>query len=187
MERRNYIPKPHSRGIQYHDIMEFGSLLRKLLGGKGITSLDAVEKDLISRRNVFIKMNQISARVKILTHLVGWMTIVGLHYQGIISDFKKVAKRRGAIEWYLPTDRKATAGEIRQFFLEKLEDLMPADLEMVSTINHRETAFFSLRYLGNLTEQLAFNAHRERVYYLGYPEFQDSWEEDESIVYNSTE
>jgi hypothetical protein len=106
--------------------MEFGTLVRKVLGGKEITTLEEVENDFKFRSSIDLA---------IPTLLVGHITFVGLTHKEFISDLSKAKRWTFTIERKFPEDRAATAREESDFFLDKLEDmeeLMPHDIALAS-------------------------------------------------------
>ncbi|TAQ85358.1 hypothetical protein B7494_g6324 [Chlorociboria aeruginascens] len=137
--------KNRDRSEYQYDILKFGRLVRRLLGGRDIVTAGEVEADISSRKAstaapklLLNSSGEINGPPEILmvpVLLAGRIIYIGPTYRDIIADVQSIPRWRAKINQYLP-DQKASAHEENDYFLEALEEAEDFQLEAVSDFNH---------------------------------------------------
>lgn len=120
------------RHASRHDIMKFGSLVRKLLGGSSIATVDEISQDLTMRMALRPPRRDslhFSGRV------VGRINYRGPTYVEIIADLKKTAQWKSSVNRYIRKENLPDAMEDSDAFLEELESVEDEDLEGIVAFN----------------------------------------------------
>jgi hypothetical protein len=118
-----------------HDIIKFGILVRRLLGGPDVAAADEVSRD------IELRMATVPARkdsVHFSARMVGCICSLGPTYDEIIADLKKTAEWKSSIHRYIPGPYLPITMEESDMFLEVLEGIEDEDLETVASFD-RET------------------------------------------------
>ena len=119
----------------HHDIIKFGILVRRLLGGPDVASVDEVSRD------IDLRIATVPARkdnVHFSARMVGCICSLGPTYDEIIADLKKTAEWKSSIHRYIPGPYLPVTMEESDMFLEVLEGIEDEDLEAVASFD-RET------------------------------------------------
>jgi hypothetical protein len=109
-----------SKGWYAHDVMKFGKTVYDLLGGKAMSE----------NRNV-LPADPLAMKFKISSRVAGKIVHLGPPFEEAISTYKEVANWKASINRSLPEDRRASAREESELFLETLERVETKDLEFV--------------------------------------------------------
>jgi hypothetical protein len=136
--------KNADRSVSQSDVIRFGRLVRKMLGGAGIATADEILQDLNLRivQPVGVmkgsKGTLPSNASALLIHgrLVGVIEYFGPTYEEIISDLKKTAGWRANINRHVPVAYRAQVREESDYFLEVLEEVEDDDLESITALYH---------------------------------------------------
>jgi hypothetical protein len=147
-----------------HDIMKFGSLVRKLLGGRSVATVDEISQDLAMRMALQPPRREslhFSARV------VGRILYMGPTYGEIIADLKKTAQWKSSVNRYIRQDYLSEAMEDSDVFLEELEGVEDEDLEGIIAFN-RDTLWKAPEMADVVPDAKIFE---------GKESWRDSWKE----------
>jgi hypothetical protein len=136
--------KNADHSVSQSDVMQFGRLVQKMLGGEGIATADEISEDLTLRmvRPVGVmhgsKGTLPSNASALLIHgrLVGVIEYFGPSYGEIISDLKKTAGWKASINRHVPVAYRAQVREESDYFLEVLEEVEDDDLENITALHH---------------------------------------------------
>jgi len=129
-----------------NDVMRFGKLVQKLLGGVGIATAEEVTEDINRRVPKLFKDPSDSANneldLVIPGRLIGRIVYIGPTYDEIISDLKKTARWRASIDRYMRESQRASTREESDYFLETLEEVNDKDLEIVAAYEYVYLTFY---------------------------------------------
>lgn len=120
-----------------HDIMRFGKLVRKTLGGKGIATEEEIRQDISLRLDAAAEIIDRNERplwpttISIPGLLIGRINYLGPSYVEIISDLKQTAVWRSNINKYIPEYERAHTRERSDVFLQDLEEMEDEDLRVI--------------------------------------------------------
>jgi hypothetical protein len=136
--------KNADRSVSQSDVIRFGRLVRKMLGGAGIATADEILQDLNLRMVQPVgvmngsKGTLSSNASALLIHgrLVGVIEYFGPSYEEIISDLKKTAGWKASINRHVPVAYRAQVREESDYFLEALEEVEDNNLEKITALHH---------------------------------------------------
>jgi hypothetical protein len=111
-----------------HDIMKFGSLVERMLGGSAVATVGELSKD-IGMRMALLPPKRDSLHLS--ARLSGRIRFLGPTYEEIIGDLKKTAAWKSSINLHAPTEYLAAAREESDMFLEVLDTIEDEDLDAV--------------------------------------------------------
>jgi hypothetical protein len=136
--------KNADRSVSQSDIIKFGRLVQKMLGGEGIATADEISQDLTLRMAQPVEALHESQGIlprnpfKLLIpgRLVGTIQYFGPSYEEIISDLKKTAGWKASINRHVPVAYRAQVREESDYFLEALEEVEDNHLEKITALHH---------------------------------------------------
>ena len=113
-----------------HDIMEFGRLVQRLLGGPVIVTIDELTEDIGMR---MARLPPKRDSLHLSARLSGRIRFLGPTYNEIIADLKKTAAWKASINQHIQTQYLPEAMEESDMFLEVLEGI--DDKELMAVVN----------------------------------------------------
>jgi hypothetical protein len=136
--------KNADRSVSQSDIMKFGRLVQKMLGGEGIATADEISQDLALRMVQPVEalhesqgiLSRNPFKLLIPGRLVGTIEYFGPSYEEIISDLKKTAGWKASINRHVPVAYRAQVREESDYFLEVLEEVDDNNLGSITALYH---------------------------------------------------